>query len=365
MSLQNKKALVTGAGGFIGSHLVENLVNQGALVRAFVKYNSRSDIGMLADTPLEMQKNVELFSGDIRDPFFVRKAVKGCDYVFHLAALIGIPYSYIAPNDYVAVNVQGTLNILQACLDENIAHVIHTSTSETYGTGQYVPIDEKHPLQGQSPYSASKIGADKMAEAYYRSFSLPVTIVRPFNTFGPRQSSRAFIPTVISQILTRDELHVGSLEPVRDMTFVYDTVEGFIEIGLCDEAIGKVINLGTGIGKNIGEFIEIILKIINKVGMPIVQEPDRFRPVKSEVMRLICDNSLAKKITGWQPKYDLIQGLTILYFRQKNKLFVMDISQRFDINCYKRIQVILYKEQIYFLYISHIPFYYIVNDELV
>ncbi|HML73241.1 MAG TPA: SDR family NAD(P)-dependent oxidoreductase [Anaerohalosphaeraceae bacterium] len=309
MLCQNKKILVTGAGGFIGSHLVEALLERGANVRAFVRYNGRNDWGMLSDLPVESQKSLDVISGDIRDPFFVRKAVQGCDAVFHLAALIGIPYSYVAPCDYVAVNIQGTVNILQACRDEQTPRLVHTSTSETYGTALYVPIDEKHPMQGQSPYSASKIGADKMAESYYNSFGLPVVIVRPFNTFGPRQSARAFIPTVITQALTRDKIVMGSLEPVRDMTFVKDTAEGFITVGLCDEAIGQTVNLGVGGGQTVGEMAKLILKLAGKPDMPIIQDTQRIRPSKSEVMRLISDNSKARTVCGWQPKYSLEEGL--------------------------------------------------------
>ena len=304
-----KKVLVTGAGGFIGSHLVEALLEKGASVRAFVKYNSRSDWGMLSDLPAESQKSIEVVSGDIRDPFFVRKAVKSCDYVFHLAALIGIPYSYVAPQDYVAVNVLGTVNVLQACRDERTPRMVHTSTSETYGTALYVPIDEKHPLKGQSPYSASKIGADKMAESYYNSFELPVVTVRPFNTFGPRQSSRAFIPTVISQALSREKIVMGSLEPVRDMTFVKDTVQGLIKVGLSDNVVGQVVNLGMGNGQTIGEMAKAVLSILGKQNLPIEQDKRRVRPEKSEIMRLISENTKARKICGWIPNYNFEEGL--------------------------------------------------------
>ncbi len=307
--LKNKKVLVTGAGGFIGSHLVESLLEKGADVRAFVKYNGRRDWGMLSDLPVESQKSIEVLAGDIRDPFFTRKAVTGCDYVFHLAALIGIPYSYVAPNDYVSVNVQGTLNIIQACHDERIPHFIHASTSETYGTAQYVPIDEKHPLQGQSPYSASKIAADKMVESYHNTFGLPVVTVRPFNTFGPRQSDRAFIPTVICQALTQDKVILGSLDPVRDLTYVKDTVEGFVTVGLCNEVVGQVVNLGFGSGHTIGAVAKTILKMLGKEDMSIEQDPSRVRPAKSEVMRLISNNTIAREVCGWQPKYSLEQGL--------------------------------------------------------
>jgi NAD dependent epimerase/dehydratase len=287
-------------------------------VRAFVKYNGRGDLGMLSELPEDMRASVEVVSGDICDPFFVRKAVAGCDFVFHLAALIGIPYSYVAPSDYVRVNVEGTVNVLQACRDEGTQRIVHTSTSETYGTAQYVPIDEEHPLQGQSPYSASKIAADKMAESYYNSFGLPVVTVRPFNTFGPRQSARAFIPTAISQALTSNEIQMGSLDPVRDLTFVKDTAEGFIAVGLCDAAVGKVVNLGVGSGDSIGAVVDTILRLLGKEGMPIRQETARVRPEKSEVMRLVSNNARARELAGWQPRFDLDAGLreTIEWVRQ-------------------------------------------------
>jgi NAD dependent epimerase/dehydratase len=325
--LKNKKVLVTGAGGFIGSHLVEALLDKGADVRAFVKYNGRGDWGMLNDLGDKYLRSIEIVMGNICDPFFVKNVIHGCDYVFHLAALIGIPYSYVAPNDYVSTNIQGTVNVLQACLDEKVLRVIHTSTSETYGTAQYVPIDEKHPMQGQSPYSASKIGADKMAESYYNSFELPVVTVRPFNTFGPRQSARAFIPTVISQALTKSELKLGSLDPVRDMTFVKDTAEGFITVGLCDKVIGQTINLGVGKGYTIGDMVKTILKILGKENMPIRQDASRIRPAKSEVMRLISNNTIAREVCGWQPKYSLEQGLkeTIDWIRKNTGRYRPDV----------------------------------------
>lgn len=325
--LQGKKVLVTGAGGFIGSHLVESLLEKGADVRAMVKYNGRGGWGMLKDLPLESQNKLEVAVGNICDPFFVNNTVKGCDYVFHLAALIGIPYSYVAPNDYVQTNVIGTLNVLEACRSHGVGRMIHTSTSETYGTALYVPIDEKHPMQGQSPYSASKIGADKMAEAYYKSFEQPIVTVRPFNTFGPRQSARAFIPTVIAQALARDELMLGSLDPVRDMTFVKDTAEGFITVGLCDKAIGQTINLGVGKGDTIGDMVKTILKILGKEDMPIKQDPSRVRPAKSEVMRLISDNTIARELCGWQPKYSLEQGLeeTVEWIKKNTGCYRPDV----------------------------------------
>jgi len=304
-----KKVLVTGAGGVIGSHLVEALLARGARVRAFVRYNGRGDIGMLADLPPESQAQLEILFGNLCDPFFVRSAVQGCDYVFHLAALIGIPYSYVAPADYVAVNVQGTLNVLQACRDERTPRLVHTSTSEVYGSAQYVPIDEKHPLQGQSPYSASKIAADKLAESYHRSFNLPVVTVRPFNTYGPRQSARAFIPTVISQALLHDRIQLGSLEPVRDLTFVKDTAEGFLRVGLCEQLVGQTVNLGVGHGEPVGTVAQLILKVLGKEGLPIERDAARVRPERSEVLRLISDNTVARQVCGWQPRYTLEQGL--------------------------------------------------------
>ncbi|UCG17511.1 MAG: GDP-mannose 4,6-dehydratase [Phycisphaerales bacterium] len=307
--LRNKRVLVTGAGGFIGSHLVQALLDEGSKVRAFVKYNGRGDLGMLSDLPADALASLEIVSGDICDPFFVQEAVAGCDCVFHLAALIGIPYSYTAPSHYVRVNTEGTLNVLQACRYERTPRVVHTSTSETYGTAQYVPIDEKHPLQGQSPYSASKIAADKMAEAYYRSFELPVVTVRPFNTFGPRQSARAFIPTAITQALTSNEITMGSLDPVRDLMFVRDAAEGFIAVGLCDQAIGQVVNLGTGSGQPVGAVVRTILRLLGKENVSIRQDATRVRPAKSEVMRLVSDNRKARELTGWQPRHTLEQGL--------------------------------------------------------
>jgi NAD dependent epimerase/dehydratase len=307
--LQGKKVLVTGAGGFIGSHLVEALLEKGADVRAMVKYNGRGGWGMLKDLPAASQGELEVVAGNICDPFFVRKAVKNCDYVFHLAALIGIPYSYVAPSDYVQTNVIGTLNVLEACHGENTPRMVHTSTSETYGTALYVPIDEKHPMQGQSPYSASKIGGDKMVESYFNSYELPVVTVRPFNTYGPRQSARAFIPTVIAQALAKNELVLGSLDPVRDMTFVKDTAEGFITVGLCDKVIGKTVNLGVGKGDTIGDMVRIILRMLGKENMPVRQDPSRVRPAKSEVMRLISDNTIAREVCGWKPRYSLEEGL--------------------------------------------------------
>jgi len=306
-----KKVLVTGAGGFIGSNLVEALVLEGCEVTAFLHYNSRSDYGNLDFIDQTVIKNIRIVSGDIQDFMTIRKAVTGHDTVMHLAALIAIPYSYHAPESYVKTNVLGTLNVLQACLDEDVSMVIHTSTSETYGTAIYTPIDENHPLQGQSPYSASKIGADKIAESFYRSFDLPVATIRPFNTFGPGQSARAIIPTIISQALTTKDntIHLGLLTPVRDLTFVKDTVQGFIDIGKKRNTIGRVVNIGSGAGITIGDLAGIIIAQINPE-IRIKSDENRIRPEKSEVMELICNNRAASELLGWQPAYTLDSGLS-------------------------------------------------------
>lgn len=312
-NLKGQTVLVTGAGGFIGSHLVEALVEKGAKVRAMLKYNSRNDWGNIEQLPQAIQDELEILSGDIADPFFVRQAVKGCHTVFHLAALIGIPYSYIAPQHYVNVNVQGTLNVLEACRSENVQKIIHTSTSETYGTAQFTPIDETHPLQGQSPYSASKIAADKMAESYYLSFELPVATIRPFNTFGPRQSARAIIPTIISQALnykkTKAPIKLGSLTPVRDFTFVKDTAQGFIRVAECGASVGEVINVGSGQAQTIGDTLKEILSIIGQPDIPVETDEQRVRPEKSEVMLLLAHTEKAKKLLNWQSQHTFKQGL--------------------------------------------------------
>jgi NAD dependent epimerase/dehydratase len=322
-----KKVLVTGAGGFIGSHLVEELVRRGSEVRAFVRYNSRNHWGHLESVDPAVLKAVRIISGDISDPFTVDEAVKGVDTVFHLAALIAIPYSYIAPEHFVRVNVVGTLNVLKASLGHQVGRIVHTSTSETYGTALYVPIDEKHPLQAQSPYSATKVAADKLAESFYLSFQLPVSTVRPFNTFGPRQSARAVIPTVISQILSSSpQVKIGSLHPVRDFTFVSDTVNGFIQAATTPETVGKVINLGTGTGVSVGDLLEMVMKLL-KVKKEVAVDESRIRPSQSEVQRLICDNTLAKKIMGWAPRYSLEEGVqkTIEYISRNMDLYKPDI----------------------------------------
>jgi len=321
LSLKGKTVLVTGAGGFIGSHLVEALIERGAHVRAMVRYNSRNFWGYLENLNSKQMEQVEILSGDITDAFFVRKAVSGCTAVFHLAALIGIPYSYIAPQQYVDVNIQGTLNVLEACRAENVEKLVHTSTSETYGTAIYAPIDEAHPMQGQSPYSATKIGADKIAESYYLSFGLPVAIIRPFNTFGPRQSSRAVIPTIISQALaferSGEPIRLGSLEPKRDFTFVKDTAEGFIRMAEVPASAGQVINVGSGQTQTIGETLSLIQDILGKGEIPVITEEKRIRPEKSEVGLLLANAQKAKTILGWEPRYTFRAGLeeAIAYFR--------------------------------------------------
>jgi len=310
MKWQDRPVLVTGAGGFIGSHLVDELLQRGAEVTAFVHYNARNDWGMLEGHYTETTPHLKVIAGDVTDALFVKKAVADKEIVFHLAALIGIPYSYIAPESYINTNIRGTLNLMQACLEENVDRIVHTSTSEVYGTAQYTPIDEKHPLQGQSPYSASKIGADKIAESFYCSFGLPVMTIRPFNTFGPRQSTRAVIPTIITQALTSDRVRLGSLTPVRDLTYIADTVSGFIKISESIKTIGRTVNTGSGRGVTIGELSDIIIGKVNP-NVKIVAEQKRVRPEKSEVMQLLCDNRLAEELAGWRPAYTLEEGLDL------------------------------------------------------
>jgi NAD dependent epimerase/dehydratase len=303
------KILITGAGGFIGSHLTEELVKRGEEVRAFIRYNSRDERGLLEDLPKEIQSQIEFVPGDLKDPAGIRKAVKGCSKVFHLGALIAIPYSYVHPFDFIQTNVMGTANLLNACLEsDSVEKIIHTSTSEVYGTAQFVPIDEKHSLQAQSPYAASKIAADKIAESYYLSFGLPIAILRPFNTFGPRQSLRAIIPTIISQAIDGKKIRLGNIEPRRDFLFVKDTVRGFIELAKCSKAVGKVVNIGTGKDISIRELVK---KILDQMGKrrEIKAERRRIRPEKSEVMQLIADIRLAKKLFKWVPRYTLEDGL--------------------------------------------------------
>lgn len=323
----NEKILVTGADGFIGSHLVEELVKNGYDVKAFVYYNSFNDWGWLDTVPKETLDKIEIFSGDVRDPNAVRQAVKGVDAIMHLAALIAIPYSYYAPDTYVDTNIKGTLNILQAARDEKIKRVLVTSTSEVYGTAQYVPIDEKHPFQGQSPYSATKIGADRIAESFYRSFDLPVTIVRPFNTFGPRQSARAVIPTIITQLLAgKSEIKLGSLAPTRDFNYVKDTANGFIEILKSDKTIGEEINIATQKEISIEQLAQELIKQINPKAK-IVCDEQRLRPDKSEVERLLGANTKIKSLTNWTPKYTFEEGIaeTIEFLRNNLDKYKIDI----------------------------------------
>jgi NAD dependent epimerase/dehydratase len=303
-----KHALITGGAGFIGSHLTEALVRAGATTTAMVRYNSGSSIGNLAMADADIRRDLRIVSGTIEDSDFVYRSVRGQDVVFHLAALIAIPFSYEAPRTYVRTNVEGTLNVLEASRQFDVARVVHTSTSEVYGTALRTPIDESHPLQGQSPYSASKIGADKLAESYWRSFATPVTTLRPFNTFGPRQSARAFIPTIISQALVNDEIRLGSLTPERDMTFVSDTVAGFLAAGATRGVEGDTINLGTGQTFSVGWFAQRILALM-EVEKPIVQEEARLRPGASEVMKLVSDNRRAKDRMDWAPVVPLDDGL--------------------------------------------------------
>jgi len=327
MDLVNRKILVTGAGGFIGSHLVERLVADGCQVRAMVHYNSGGKWGNLEMLSEDVKQQIEVFPGDLTDPFSVRNAVEGCEVVFHLAALIAIPYSYVAPQSYVSTNVTGTLNVMEASRNCGVRKVVHTSTSETYGTAKYTPIDEQHPLQGQSPYSASKIGADKIAESYFCSFNLPVTTIRPFNTYGPRQSARAVIPTIISQILAgRKAVKLGSLSPVRDFNFVKDTVDGFVKVALSEQSIGEVINIGFGSGITIGELAEMIMEITGKK-VQIVSDDLRVRPDNSEVFELICANSKAEDLVDWKPRFTLKEGLreTVAFIEKNLSLYKPDI----------------------------------------
>lgn len=322
MDIKGKKVLVTGADGFIGSHLVEALMNLGCDVRAFVFYNSFNSWGWLDTLSSERQKQLDVFAGDIRDPNGVREAMVGCDVVFHLAALIAIPFSYHSPDSYVDTNIKGTLNVLQAAKLLGTPKVLVTSTSEVYGTAQYAPIDEKHPFQGQSPYSATKIGADRLAESYYRSFGTPVVTVRPFNTFGPRQSARAVIPTIITQLLTgKTELQLGSLTPTRDFNYVIDTVNGFIALAESDATVGEEVNIATGTEHTVGDVANFLISEINP-SVKLVVEEERLRPEKSEVFRLIGDARKIMSLTPWKPTYDLEEGLrdTITWFKQPENL---------------------------------------------
>lgn len=321
------KVLVTGADGFIGSHLTERLLEEGYDVKAFTFYNSFNSWGWLDTLPDEKIRQIEIFSGDVRDPNGVYEAVKGADVVFHLAALIAIPFSYHSPDSYVDTNIKGTLNVLQAARKHDTGRVLVTSTSEVYGTAKYVPIDEKHPYQGQSPYSATKIGADRLAESFYRSFNMPITIVRPFNTYGPRQSARAVIPTIISQLLAgKQEIKLGALSPTRDFNYVKDTVEGFLAIAKSDKTIGEEINIATQKEISIGELAKEIINQINP-DAKIICDEERLRPDLSEVNRLLGSNEKIKRLTGWEPKYSLKEGLyeTIEWMKQNMDRYKADI----------------------------------------
>ncbi|WP_061215967.1 NAD-dependent 4,6-dehydratase LegB [Leptospira santarosai] len=322
-----KKILVTGADGFIGSHLTEALVRQGYEVKAFVLYNSFNSWGWLDSCSPEVRGTFEVFAGDVRDPNGVRTAMKGCDAVLHLAALIAIPYSYHSPDTYVDTNVKGTLNIVQAAKDLNISKVVHTSTSEVYGTARFVPITEEHPLQGQSPYSASKIGADQIAMSFYSSFGIPVSVIRPFNTYGPRQSARAVIPTIITQIAKGNQkIKLGAVHPTRDFNFVKDTVSGFIAALNSDPAVGQVINLGSNYEITIGDTVKTIAELM-KANIEIESDDQRLRPEKSEVERLWASNEKAKRLLNWEPSYGGLEGFrnglieTIEWFMDPKNLF--------------------------------------------
>jgi NAD dependent epimerase/dehydratase len=321
-----RRVLVTGAGGFIGSHLVEALVAEGAAVRAFVHYNSRNDWGNLEHLPSATRDEIEVITGDIGDPFSVSGAVAGCETVFHLAALIGIPYSYVAPAAYVTTNVTGTLNVLEAARASEVKRLVHTSTSEAYGTALYTPIDEDHPLQAQSPYSASKIAADKLAESFHRSFDLPITTVRPFNTFGPRQSLRAVIPTIASQALRRDVVRLGALSPVRDFTYVTDTARAFIAAVEHEGTVGKTLNAANAKGIAIGELAGLILTAVGG-SVEIVTDPDRVRPEASEVFELVGDATLLHELTGWRPRVSLADGIaaTVDWLRDRMQILKPDL----------------------------------------
>lgn len=323
-----KKVLVTGADGFIGSHLTEELVGKGYEVKAFTYYNSFGTWGWLDTLPKEIMKNVEIFSGDIRDPNGVRTAMKGVDEVFHLAALIAIPFSYHSPDSYVDTNIKGTLNVLQAARDMETLRVLITSTSEVYGTAQYVPIDEKHPFQGQSPYSATKIGADRLAESFYRSFNLPISIVRPFNTYGPRQSARAVIPTIITQLLAgKEEIKLGSLTPTRDFNYVKDTANGFIAIAESEKTIGQEINIATQREISIGDLANEIIAQINP-NARVVCDEERLRPEKSEVNRLLGNNTKIMQLTDWKMQYTFEEGITATI------AWIKENMDKYKVECY-------------------------------
>ena len=310
MNWKKAKVLVTGANGFIGSHLSEHLVNLGAKVSVLLEYNPNNYLGHLKFLQKNMLSEMEQILGDIRDPELIKKIVKGKDTIFHLGALVSIPYSFINPREVFEVNAEGTLNILLAARDQEVNKIVTTSTSEVYGTALYTPIDENHPLQAQSPYAASKIAADKIAESFYKTYDLPVAIIRPFNTYGPRQSDRAIIPTIIIQALKKSTINIGSTTPRRDLSYISDTIDGFMKIAESKKSIGQVINIGSGKDISIGELVEMILLIMNRQ-IKIISNEKRKRPNKSEVMRLLCDNTKAKKIVNWMPKVSLKEGLNM------------------------------------------------------
>ena len=327
MNWQGKKVLVTGAEGFIGSHLTERLVELGADVTALAQYNSFNSWGWIDTFDKQVKNSIKVVTGDIREYDGMKRIIKGQEIVLHLAALIAIPYSYLSPMAYVRTNVEGTTNVLEACREYDVEKIVHTSTSETYGTALYVPIDENHPMQGQSPYSASKIGADKMAESYYKSFNMPIATLRPFNTYGPRQSARAVIPTIISQILAgKTEIKLGSLTPTRDFNFVKDTAEAFIKVAESERTIGEVINAGSNYEITIGDTVKKIISIIGK-DVKILCDDERIRPENSEVNRLWAANAKIKELTGWQPNYTIDAGLeaTVEWIKNNMQYFKTDI----------------------------------------
>jgi dTDP-glucose 4,6-dehydratase len=326
--MKNKTVLITGAGGFIGSHLTEAVVKKAARVKAMVHYNSRNDYGLIHELDQEVRQDLEIISSDIQDPAAVMTAMKGVDIVFHLAALIGIPYSYHAPNSYVDTNIKGTVNVMNAARELGTEKIVHTSTSEVYGTALYTPINEKHPLQGQSPYSASKIAADKLAESYFLSFDLPVTTIRPFNAFGPRQSLRAVIPTIITQALTTKVIKLGNTDTIRDFNFVKDTVSGYLKIAESQHTSGLVINIGSGHGVTINQVIETVGKILD-IDLQIEIDQKRYRPEKSEVYKLISDSTLAADVIGWKPDYTFEEGImeTIQWYKNNIQKFQIDFKQ--------------------------------------
>jgi len=326
MNWRKKRVLVTGAGGFIGSHLVEKLVRLGADVTGFVRYNSRGELGLIEQLPIQIKERLKTVSGDLKDTYAVKETVKDKDIIFHLGAVISIPYSYIHPQEVIETNILGTLNVLNAAREFKVEKIVHTSTSEVYGTGKYIPISEEHPLQAQSPYSASKIAADKIAESFFRTYNLPIAIIRPFNTYGPRQSARAVIPTIIIQALTRNEIFIGATHPTRDFTYIEDTVEGFLKIAETSESIGEIINIGSGIEVSIKEITNKIISVINR-DVKVVFDATRIRPIQSEVEKLVADNSKAKKIINWEPKISLDEGLkfTIDWLSNSLTLYKPDI----------------------------------------